>query len=78
MSAGRPQVRQGEQRYQLSGVLGQTPEAHFGVAELPFDHPEGCSTLARTCAFAFSILRLALYRALRLFSFLCAGLRSAK
>lgn len=36
MPTGHPEVRQGEQRHQLRGVLGQSPEAHlqglFGYA----------------------------------------------
>lgn len=40
MSAGHPQVRQGEQRDQLSGVLSQAAETYLGVAELPLNYPE--------------------------------------
>lgn len=40
MSAGHPQVGQGDQRHQLCGVLHQPPETHLGVAKLPLDHAE--------------------------------------
>ncbi len=38
----------------------QPSETYLGVAELPLDHAKRGSTFARTCALAFSILRLAL------------------
>ena len=40
ISPHHPQIRQGKQRDQLRGVLGQATETHLGVAELALDHPE--------------------------------------
>src|SRR5690606_27070925 len=41
MPPRHPQIRQGKQRNQLCGVLGQTTEAHLDVTKLALDHPEG-------------------------------------
>lgn len=70
MSARHPQIRQREQCHQLRGVLRQTSEARLHITELALDHPERVLNFGATCASAFSILRLALYKGLRLPSFL--------
>jgi len=40
MSAGHPQIRQGEQRHHLRSILVQSSEVHLRVAKLPFDQAE--------------------------------------
>lgn len=40
-SSHHPEVGLGEQSVKLCGVLGQSPVAHLGVAELPLDDAEG-------------------------------------
>lgn len=53
-----PQVRQREQRGQLSRIFHQSTKAHFHVTELAFDHPKRMLDLGSCLGFA--VLNLAL------------------
>jgi len=70
MSARHPQVRQREQRHQLRRVLRQTTEAHLHITELALDYPERMLDLGSYLSLGLLNLARALYKALRLSSFL--------
>lgn len=53
MSASHPRIRQGKQRHHVRSILGQSTEAHLGVAELSFDHAEGVFNLRPYLSLAF-------------------------
>ena len=53
ISTRHPQVRQGEQRHHLSGVLYQAQEAHLRITKLALDHPKWMLNLGANLSLGF-------------------------